>query len=666
MFSLSLELLHTCWLLILCISFPISCARGLQAAKAVLLFDFAARLFFYSRTAPSRLPLFNCATMAHTTATRLFFVRCGDASPSDGVAPPFAAEATSFVELPRLPVAHPDSAENSGSGSGGDGLDTLPRPLVSPALHLGRQTPFLSAALHNDRAWSRALLEVTTWCIHGLAASATVTAVDAASLPYAGVRVRLCGRGQPLRVLPSNLHSGQRRGPVVLAARGSHAWLQHGDVIEFGTAARVRLLAVHVRVSAAVDLASAASFVWVPTAALPTRRATPAITTALASSSGTQTPTVPTALWCARLADWSATPRFLKAKMLSEAAQLAWYACAAGADEHRRNAAPASRANAKGSTEARSREASSAENGQRSREEGLFFEAPARRVDSEGRHSDSAAAEDVHIDAATPTADSQQLHGRSGRSPAHVSGEWSLPRHGLASAASLPDVSNGSGPLTRSPARPRRSSSAQAEAAMHFPPAPTGHAPSTGPPPQRPSTASARYSLANLSETVDDRLIEALVHLENGGHVVGDALVQRRDQALLLGALEEDLSGTRAVSADADEAMRGSVSQRRRGGDEGEGEEDDGDAPSTTPAPRRRGGKRGRESGGRGGRALRGGREKPRRNPPPAPREASHTDSARSDGDRPVAVPLTRADIRRLHSDAAAPQEDSQVVFFDH
>ncbi|KAK7196272.1 hypothetical protein NESM_000563000 [Novymonas esmeraldas] len=600
--------------------------------------------------------------MSRAGTTRLFLVRCEGRSQSfgDGTDPPRqpppceAAEDVAFLELPRIPVTTPPSTDSSGTG--GDALASR-RPLVSPAVQLGRQTPFLSAALRNDRAWSRSLLEVTTWCIQGLPCAAAAASddgalpVEAASLPFAGVRVRLCGGGHPIRIVRGGATT--ERGSATVMKRGSCAWLQHGDVLEFGSHARVRLLAVHTRVGVAEELAGRASFVWVASAVNGPRASVAPSDCVTDGGAPARPATVVTALWSARFSEWAATPKYLKAKMLREAVQMTVYrpastvaASAVEADRGKRRAA-----------------APSAEDERCPQEEGeevLALASP--RQDSEARHSASAAAGDMEVDAATPTTESQR---RPRSTPAGLDHPFAAAgamasRHEsrqsaeAVTAADLPSPSQ------------RRSSSAEGGRRRTAPPALRASGL------HRPSGASALLSGATLSDTMDERLNEALLHLENGGVEVGDALVQRRDQALVLGAVEEeDLSGTRAASSDN---VLASASQRS-GWD---ASEEDGRHGEASAQRHRRSTKRGRDTSARDGRAPHLGGRRARRDTDEGAHDASRgprvstSDAAGlsqwslDKTARLPAVPqLTRADIRRPNANQNQPEEDSQVVFFD-
>ncbi|KAG5468365.1 hypothetical protein LSCM1_02345 [Leishmania martiniquensis] len=608
--------------------------------------------------------------------TRLFLVRSG-CSPSRAWCSATAVKDLSFLELPSIPVATANCAD------GGKRGDALPRPLVSPVVHIGRQTPFLSSALQNDRAWSRTFLEVTTWCIQGLPSTSCggVVPVDAATLPYAGVRVRLCGSGHTIRVVPNAATSD--RESTTLTERGSYTWLQHGDVLEFGTQARVRLLAVHVRVGPAAELARGASFVWV--ASPPTSSSTPgkAVTSADAQP---RMAAVPTVLWFGRLHQWSAAPKFLKSKMLLEAEQLTLHTHEEEACRHAKAVAAVeylNESNRKGDGHfdgkywrgTAGRAPPSAEGEKRS-SEGEALMATCRPGGGSG-HRPSAAAEENEMEAATPTERAQQqeqlLPLQAASSSSSPSTDRRLMRNAsaLADGAPLPPTTL-EGPdlhavlsLPASSSQQQRRSHSEAlllQAALQPTRASALH---------RPSCGTTRCSLATFSETLDERLNDALLHLENGSHEVGDALVQRCDKAvLLLGVVEEDMSGTHGS---ASVELKASPSQRS-GCDDGKNERRsmEGD----TPGHRQRPSKRGREERLHD-KGTTPSRSRRARSNASSARRVSRSDhvqcagvtpplqSAFNDLHPPPAQHLTRADIRRTRSKQSL-QEDSQVVFFDH
>ncbi|TPP40207.1 hypothetical protein CGC21_26805 [Leishmania donovani] len=543
--------------------------------------------------------------------TRLFLVLCGSSSPESCTAA--AAKDVTFLELPCIPVATANSTESGGCAS------APPRPLVSPAVHLGRQTPFLSSSLQNDRAWSRALLEVTTWCIEGLPSTSYdgVVPVDAATLPFAGVRVRLCGKGRPIRVVPSGA-AGERES-TTLTERGSYTWLQHGDVLEFGTQAQVRLLAVHVRVGHAAELVQHASFVWITSSSKSTSATGVAVSNVDAQPTMTA---VPTALWFAGPYEWSAVPKFLKSKMLQEAEQLTLYMH--DRDAYRLKKAAADTASISDS--------------------GDIF-APLQRIRLQGD------------------------------SPSNILAEWGQTRNAPAETASSPSLSAARerGSVVAAVSHPRFPSQPQQKDGCGSDAAPRP----TAPPPLRASLQHRRncgstvYSLSTLSETMDDKLNEALLNLEDGGNEVGEALVERREKEAFLIVTEEDLSGTRISSA---EELMASASQRTGLDD---GAEDHGNVLGNTPASKRWSLKRGRGEAARGRRISRSGNRRAFREGGDGRRlsrggwakstcGAELLQSMCDDAENaPPPQHLTRADIRRRHSNQP-PQEDSQVVFFDH
>ncbi|KAG5494049.1 hypothetical protein JKF63_01883 [Porcisia hertigi] len=594
--------------------------------------------------------------------TRLFLVRCG-ASSSLVPCSSTAAKDLTFLELPRIPVATANSAESS------ECADALPRALVSPAVFLGRQSPFLSSALQNDRAWSRAAVEVTTWCIQGLSSTSSggLVPVDFVSVPFAGVRVRLCGKGYPVCVVP-HAAAGERTR-ITLTERGSYAWLQHGDILEFGPQVQVRLLAVHLRVSPAPELAEGASFVWVasPLSKVPTNSGEFFVSDVNAKP---RISAVPTAMWLARLQDWSVAPKFLKSKMLLEAEQLTLYMQDKEARCLANDAAVTSprgsgllreeTTHGKGTPGTALRVAPSVGVERLTHEE----EAPsmAPRHSSESSHGFSAAAGEHEIDAATPTSKSQQqprqqLIAEAQTSPSNFEADGGQAHNlsVLTSNASWSADALEEGRALSAVSLGGCTTHYHHSSGYEIAPRPTAPPPLRNSMMHRPSCGTPP-SLATLSETVDDRLNEALLNLENGGNEVSDALLQRRYQAaLLLGVMEEDLSGTRAPSS---EELGASASQRFCDTD---GAENRSSTKGNTPQCKRLSSKRGR------------------------PKTASCAKPTRASG-RPVGLggdsdfsqPLrndiehqrlqrnpTRAAIRRRHS-SQQPQEDSQVVFFDH
>ncbi|TPP46800.1 hypothetical protein CGC20_21000 [Leishmania donovani] len=484
--------------------------------------------------------------------TRLFLVLCGSSSPESCTAA--AAKDVTFLELPCIPVATANSTESGGCAS------APPRPLVSPAVHLGRQTPFLSSSLQNDRAWSRALLEVTTWCIEGLPSTSYdgVVPVDAATLPFAGVRVRLCGKGRPIRVVPSGA-AGERES-TTLTERGSYTWLQHGDVLEFGTQAQVRLLAVHVRVGHAAELVQHASFVWITSSSKSTSATGVAVSNVDAQPTMTA---VPTALWFAGPYEWSAVPKFLKSKMLQEAEQLTLYM-------HDRDAYRLKKAAA---------DTASISESNRLRYGGFDrkgTKGTAIRVSPWVESERRTHAEEVLVTSSPHCSE----FGYS--SPSNILAEWGQTRNAPAETASSPSLSAARerGSVVAAVSHPRFPSQPQQKDGCGSDAAPRP----TAPPPLRASLQHRRncgstvYSLSTLSETMDDKLNEALLNLEDGGNEVGEALVERREKEAFLIVTEEDLSGTRISSA---EELMASASQRTGLDD---GAEDHGNVLGNTPA----------------------------------------------------------------------------------
>ncbi|GET92384.1 hypothetical protein, conserved [Leishmania tarentolae] len=610
--------------------------------------------------------------------TRLFLVHCGPSPLAPRAAS--AAENVTFMELPCIPV------ETSRSTSDGECVSSPPQPRVSPVVHIGRQTPFLSSALQNDRSWSRALLEVTTWCIEGLPSTSCdgVSPVDAATLPFAGVRVRLCGKGRPVRVVPIG-EAGDREG-TTLTERGSCAWLQHGDVLELGTQAQVRLLAVHIRVGHATELAQHASFVWITSPLLkPTSCGVGGVSSLHVQPRMTA---VPTALWLAGLHDWSSAPKFLKVKMLHEAEQLTLYMHEKEAYRVAKAAAETpsisacnrlgdSGCNIKGTRGPATRRAAWAESDRYTHgEEGLVTASP--NCSTFGCRSSAAAAEH-EPDAATPTTNSQQQPqdqrtSWATSSPSSIPIEWGPTRGApvvTGCAPSLCAVRENCSvvapvSLTGSPSQVQQKDGCGSETVPR----------SSAPPPlrstllQRQHHAPAVQSLTTLSETMDDMLNEALLYLENGSNRVGEALVEQREKEALLVALGEDLIGTRTSSSEEPVA---STSQRTGLDD---GTEDRGDLLGSTPTCKRRSLKRRREEAARGGRTSRSANRQVSRSTADG-RRLSHGSQGKATCSAEVLQPvrvetatahppqhLTRADIRRTHSHQQ-PQEDSQVVFFD-
>lgn len=603
------------------------------------------------------------------STARLFFVQ-GPSWFADGD-DCSSGEVLNFTELPPLPIA--SSAARDGGGA------AEARPLVSPMLHLGRQSPLLRSALRNDRRWSRKLIEVTTWCIHGLAAGGSLCPVDATALPFAGVRLRLCGHGGPLCVRSRGAGAMQRT--VVLSEPGACAWLRHGDLLDFGGGVHVLFVAVHVRTSTARDLAEHASFVWVQ----PGERTVPA---------------APVAMWSARFGEWSAVPHFLKVKMLTEAAQLAQQSIRQ--DEARW------RLSTSASTKAPSSVADKSGASQRGRETTRDATRPPRDPflspavpshngevcddGSSGSSRSSATRPDAcaekeasDVEAATPTTSSQQhrhqprvahtsttnspqvFHDhRQTRSVPEMLGEGT---EGRATTLAMQPSSQGrSPPLQRADGSGLYSrASLRASVNVH-----------------------SRYSVATLSETLDDKLQEALLNLEHGGNEVGEALVMQHQQrtglsqhaqhaaaaaAELLGAVEDDLMVSRTSSAE------NGASQRQPHQHDGDG------GASSTVSNLRSNTRRPTKRGGRGNAASHGGRrsgsrvsadeadgenggtlsaaKRRRRRALSTSVSLSQPQQRDSGADGVAAPPLTRADIKRQRTGHAA-LEDSQVVFFDH
>ncbi|CAC9540297.1 conserved hypothetical protein [Leishmania infantum JPCM5] len=399
---------------------------------------------------------------------------------------------------------------------------------------------------------------------------------------------------------------------------------------------------------------------------------------------------VPTALWFAGPYEWSAVPKFLKSKMLQEAEQLTLYMH--DRDAYRLTKAAADTASIsesnrlryggfdrKGTKGTAIRVSPWVESERRTHaEEVLVTSSPHC---SEFGYRSSAAAEEREMDAATPTTRSQQQQPQqqltllTASSPSNILAEWGQTRNAPAETASSPSLS----------AARERSSVVAAVSHPRFPSQPqqkdgcgSDAAPRpTAPPPLRASLQHRRncgstvYSLSTLSETMDDKLNEALLNLEDGGNEVGEALVERREKEAFLIVTEEDLSGTRISSA---EELMASASQRTGLDD---GAEDHGNVLGNTPASKRWSLKRGREEAARGRRISRSGNRRAFREGGDGRRlsrggwakstcGAELLQSMCDDAENaPPPQHLTRADIRRRHSNQP-PQEDSQVVFFDH
>ncbi|CBZ30427.1 conserved hypothetical protein [Leishmania mexicana MHOM/GT/2001/U1103] len=400
---------------------------------------------------------------------------------------------------------------------------------------------------------------------------------------------------------------------------------------------------------------------------------------------------VPTAVWFAGLYEWSAAPKFLKSKMLQEAEQLtlsihereAHHLAKAAADTARISESNRLRdgsSNSKSTRGTAIRVAPLVESGRRTHEEEVLVTASPHC--SEFGYRSSAAAEEPETDAATPTARSQQQQPQqqitpwTASSPSSIPAEWGQTRNAPVETVSVPSLSaareGGSVvaavSLARSASQPQQKDGCGSEAA----PRPTAPSPLRTSLLHRPNCGSTAYSLTTLSETIDDRLNEALLRLEDDGNEVGEALVERREkEALLLIATEEDLSGTRISSS---EELMASASQRA-GLDYSA--EDRADVLGNTPASKRWSLKRGREEAARGGRTSRSGNRRIFREGGDGRRlsrggcaksacGAELLQSTRDPAkDAPPPQHLTRADIRRTHSNQP-PEEDSQVVFFDH
>jgi hypothetical protein len=583
---------------------------------------------------------------------RVFFV-AGVPSTCNGTAVS-DAESLTFAELPLLPLTV------SHLQGGGAAAAAGARPLVSPMLHLGRHSPLLRASLGNDRRWSRKLLEVTTWCIHGLPSHAdAVCPIDEATLPFAGVRVRLCGGGGPVRVVPRR--QSERRGVVALNAPDACAWLQHGDVLEFGSCARLRMLAVHMSTSPAAELAQKASYVWVQAAG---------------ATAGAGTPV---AIWSARLANWSTIPKFLKAKMLLEAAVLLVQQEALQEAETLQLRLHTT--STQGPTLQQGNLATGA------------VHCDVSHRCSEARQEACMAAGDTDDEAATPTSESQkrqrlrlqQHQQREGEAYSRTNSPQQLRDRGQTRSA--PSIVG---------------TTAEGRVESYPPPRPTYASQGATSPPLRrtmggpalqplSSRLSARYSLAaTFSETMDDKLHEALLNLENEGTDIGDALLHRQQQphepAVLLGAMEEDLSGPRGTSSErgVTQHLHTSPPTRRETGKEDNTSERRRCTAAGEAAPQQQRQQQGshRHSSKRAGRGRQRRRSASRKNASDADEESRSSHKRRrasSDsvslsqpllkdidtGDVARAAPLTRADIKRLRTNEP-PQEDSQVVFFDH
>lgn len=618
------------------------------------------------------------SALASTATARVFLVG-GLSSLSEGST--HAVDSLTFVELPRLPISANTAAELQAEAT---------RPRVSPVLHLGRQSPILRTSLNNHRRWSRKLLEVTSWCIHGLPPNDSICPIDAATLPCAGVRVRLSGKGGLIRLLPRRL--SETRSITVLSEPGACVWLQHGDVLDFGAGVRLHLFAVHVNTSPAVQLAQNASYMWVQ----PSPDAVSA---------------APVATWSARFSDWSSIPKFLKTKMLRETAQLVQQAAAQEDAQLQASVRAVADDDSLLNQQQRQQQyecsstAGTATGGNSpappSLDEALRLATDAaRRGGRSDRGSEkrqdvcTTAEEDVDEEAATPTSASQQQQQRQ-RPPPHTASGY----------MNSPPLLQERG-QTRSAPDALGAAVAEARATFHAPPSTAvtqGQTPLRQRPPFRPTGVSlrtsglnaARYSCVTFSETMDDKLHEALLNLENNGVEVADALVQQQQQqqqlllrapAVLLGAMEDDddLSGPRGVLAEnaaqhvstspptqweeeQEEASRrvaaGGVKrqhQQQRSPQQSRLSATKRGDCVTTPVGSRRG-----IGNGSGGSATSPTRKHRRT----LSAGASLSQPTKKDGevdDGALAAPqLTRADIKRVRANHPA-QEDSQVVFFDY
>ncbi|KPA82403.1 hypothetical protein ABB37_03479 [Leptomonas pyrrhocoris] len=589
-----------------------------------------------------------------TSTTRVFFVGGLPYSVDENVSTA-AIESLSFIELPRLPISSSGTTSEGGAGDA--------RPLVSPVLHLGRQSPLLRNSLKNDRRWSRKLLEVTTWCIHGLPTGDKVYPIDAAALPFAGVRVRLCGTGGAVRVIPRR--SSEQRCVTALSVVGAWAWLQHGDALDFEGGLQLRFLAVHVRAGPVSALAQKASFVWVRPN--------------VAAGSAT-----PVAMWASRYSNWSAVPVFLKAKMLMEAAVLVQQATLREKAQMQESVtgtgAPSPIASERAlplprceGTDARDERAGSPLRAPPSLEDAvnlsrggdIHHNSLLRRYSnsSEARQDACMAADEADEEAATPTSESQQ---RQRQRPLSLYAAPNSPPvfHDREQTRSAPDVVGavfGGRMAVQRPqsASPSRSSPPRHAAGLGLQQRLTG--PSMG---TRGNVL--RYSFATFSESMDDKLLEALQNLENGGTEVGDVLVQRqqREPAVLLGAMEDELSGPRSTSAEQVASHLRTTLPTRGHGQEGRGRSG---APQRSRRTTKQG-SRGKTADDSGVHGRRSGSRKSAGGDVGGELMSSLSQPLRreGEGDDAVTVPLlTRADIKRLPVNQYA-EEDSQVVFFDH
>ncbi|AIN97784.1 hypothetical protein LPMP_202880 [Leishmania panamensis] len=400
---------------------------------------------------------------------------------------------------------------------------------------------------------------------------------------------------------------------------------------------------------------------------------------------------VPTALWIARFSEWSAAPKYLKSKMLQEAEQLTVYmqekaarhlakAAAAPTDLSKSCQLRDGGTISKCTTGTTVRVASLVGNERCTH--GVEVLATASRHGNESLHRCSAAAQENEMDAATPTTKSQQQQQQQQQQQLAVR-TASSPSNFFVGRKQTRNVSGvmGSGP--EAPAAQEHGGVVAGVCFAHSASQQQQHSrgsealsQNAAPPPlrdsalQRPSCDATRYSLVTYSETIDDKLNDALLHLENCGNEVGEALVKRRDKAaLLLGVMDEELSGTRRSSSEVMEST-----SQRTGLDNGEEQRGNVEGKKVTST---QGSKRRREQAGCSGlpassgghRVCREGGEAhylSQRSTPKSIRGGGLLPLLRDDAQHAPPPPhLTRADIRRPHSHQP-PQEDSQVVYFDH
>lgn len=282
------------------------------------------------------------------------------------------------------------------------------------------------------------------------------------------------------------------------------------------------------------------------------------------------------------------------------------------------------------------------------------------------------------MEAATPTSQSQQQRQRQPQHVYTITTSQSLFQD-RPQTRSAPDVFGAVSEAHMAshlspPASQGRSPPLRRTVSLGLPQRPSG-GPST-----RISGNLSRFSVASLSETMDDKLHEALLKLENGGAEVGDALArQQREPAVLLGAMEDELSGPRATSADEGQPPL-LASPPTRWESERRCTADDG-APPQHQSSRRSAKRAGRSktSGNADARGRRSGSHKSgvdgeedwigsRKHRRASSAGESLSQSLRREGEADgvsAAPPLTRADVKRLRLHQPA-QEDSQVVFFDH